>query len=122
MNVLKTGCKAMDAMIDGVVLLVICEPQMTGIGGEYFFSTAGSNEIHALNGSGQASSRSDATSLREYGLAPIPLHRAYTAKVLGAISAFFTRSETADGLVWMLFWGQKFTMQTGYLGRITRRL
>ena len=55
-DILERGGNAMDAAIAGAVLLGICEPQMTGIGGDCFvlYSPAGSDEVHALNGSGRA--------------------------------------------------------------------
>ena len=55
-SVLKEGGNAMDAAIAGAVLLGLCEPQMTGIGGDCFvlFSPAGSNDVRSLNGSGCA--------------------------------------------------------------------
>ncbi len=56
----------MDAAIAGAVLLGICEPQMTGIGGDCFvlFSRGGSDEIHAVNGSGRAPAAATAADLR----------------------------------------------------------
>jgi len=54
-DILKRGGNAMDAAITGAVLLGICEPQMTGIGGDCFllYTRAGSDTIHAFNGSGR---------------------------------------------------------------------
>ena len=56
LDILKQGGNAMDAAIAGAVILGICEPQMTGIGGDCFtlVSPAGSNEVFAFNGSGRA--------------------------------------------------------------------
>ncbi len=52
-DILKSGGNAMDAAIAGAVLLGLCEPQMTGIGGDCFvlFSPPGSDDIKAMNGS-----------------------------------------------------------------------
>ena len=64
-DVLKDGGNAMDAAIAGAVLLGICEPQMTGIGGDCFvlFSPAGRDDVIAMNGSGCAPAN-----LTEFGL------------------------------------------------------
>ena len=52
---LKAGGNAMDAAITGAVLLGICEPQMTGIGGDCFVLWSDQDgEMKSLNGSGRA--------------------------------------------------------------------
>ncbi|MBB3994351.1 gamma-glutamyltranspeptidase/glutathione hydrolase [Sulfitobacter undariae] len=99
-DVLERGGNAMDAAIAGAVLLGICEPQMTGIGGDCFvlWSEGGSDTVHALNGSGRAPAALDAAHLRDSGEATVPLHSAHAVTVPGAIDAFCHLSETVGKL------------------------
>jgi len=94
-DIMRRGGTAMDAAIAGAVLLGICEPQMTGIGGDLFalISPAGSNDILALNGSGRAPQGLDAETLRSAGHAAMPLNHPHAVTVPGAIDAFCTLSE-----------------------------
>ncbi|MEO0939365.1 MAG: gamma-glutamyltransferase family protein [Pseudomonadota bacterium] len=94
-DIMRRGGTAMDAAIAGAVLLGICEPQMTGIGGDLFalVSPAGSDEIVALNGSGRAPAGLDADALRAEGLATMPLCHPHAVTVPGAIDAFCTLSD-----------------------------
>ncbi|WP_415401263.1 gamma-glutamyltransferase family protein [Tateyamaria sp. SN3-11] len=96
---MKAGGNAMDAAIAGAVLLGICEPQMTGIGGDCFvlWSDA-SGQIKALNGSGRAPAALDAAALRNTGAAVVPPYSAHAVTVPGAIDAFCTLSETVGKL------------------------
>ncbi len=89
-NILERGGNAMDAAIAGAVLLGICEPQMTGIGGDCFvlFSPAGSDDIKAMNGSGKAPAGLTAEMLREKGHVTVPRQTADAVTVPGAIDAF----------------------------------
>lgn len=68
-QMLEAGGNAMDAAIAGAVLLGICEPQSTGIGGDAFclFNLPGSDEVLALNASGRAPAGIDADALRAGG-------------------------------------------------------
>lgn len=94
-DILERGGNAMDAAIAGAVLLGICEPQSTGIGGDCFvlFSPAGSDEIHALNGSGRAPAAADAAALRARGETAVALDGVDSVTIPGAIDAFCTLSE-----------------------------
>ncbi|SFB01678.1 gamma-glutamyltransferase 2. Threonine peptidase. MEROPS family T03 [Poseidonocella pacifica] len=95
LDILKKGGNAMDAAIAGAILLGICEPQMTGIGGDCFalWSPAGSDEIHAMNGSGRAPAGSDADALRGEGHSTMPLNDARSVTIPTAIDAFCRLSE-----------------------------
>jgi len=89
-DILKAGGNAVDAAIAGAVLLGFCEPQMTGLGGDCFvlFKPAGSEDIHALNGSGRAPMGLDAAALRARGLTTMPLYAPEAVTIPGAVDAF----------------------------------
>ena len=99
-DVLERGGNAMDAAIAGAVLLGICEPQMTGIGGDCFvlWAEAGSDKVHALNGSGRAPAALDAAQLRDAGEKVVPLRSPHAVTVPGAIDAFCYLSENVGKL------------------------
>ncbi|MHA6262980.1 gamma-glutamyltransferase family protein [Arenibacterium sp. CAU 1754] len=99
-DILKRGGNAMDAAIAGAVVLGICEPQMTGIGGDCFvlYTQPGSDEIKALNGSGRAPAAASAQALRDQGHAKVPLRSVDSVTVPGAMDAFCHLSETAGKL------------------------
>ncbi|NUB46398.1 gamma-glutamyltransferase family protein [Fertoebacter nigrum] len=89
-DILKSGGNAVDAAIAGAVLLGICEPQMTGLGGDCFvlLKPAGEERVVALNGSGRAPAGLSAAALRERGLAAVPLHGVEAVTLPGAVDAF----------------------------------
>ncbi len=99
-DILERGGNAMDAAIAGAVLLGICEPQMTGIGGDCFvlYSAPGSNEIKALNGSGRAPAALDAGMLRDSGEKVVPLRSAHAVTIPGAMDAFCHLAESVGSL------------------------
>ena len=99
-DILKRGGNAMDAAIAGAVLLGICEPQMTGTGGDCFvlWTRPGSDDIQALNGSGRAPAAADPQALRDRGLDAIPLHGVESVTIPTAIDAFCHLSETEGRL------------------------
>ncbi|WP_298259788.1 gamma-glutamyltransferase family protein [uncultured Litoreibacter sp.] len=89
-QMLEAGGNAVDAAIAGAVLLGICEPQMTGIGGDCFvlLQKSGESEAIALNGSGRAPKAMSAAKLRARGLNAIPKDTADAITLPGAVDAF----------------------------------
>ncbi len=89
-DTLQAGGNAVDAAIAGAVLLGICEPQMTGIGGDCFVlvKPAGEERVIALNGSGRAPKGLSAHSLRARGLTAVPINGVEAVTLPGAMDAF----------------------------------
>lgn len=95
-DILKSGGNAVDAAIAGAVLLGLCEPAMTGIGGDCFVlvKPAGSEDVIALNGSGRAPAALSGAELRAKGHSAMPIFGDPAAvTVPGAIDAFCQLSE-----------------------------
>ena len=94
-DILKRGGNAMDAAIAGAVLLGICEPHMTGIGGDCFvlWSHGDGDKVHALNGSGRAPAALNADLLRGGGHTEMPEKGVHTVTLPGAMDAFCHLSE-----------------------------
>jgi len=89
-QMLEAGGNAVDAAIAAAVLLGICEPQSTGIGGDCFIllKPAGSEDVVALNGSGRAPAGLSAQKLRDAGHKTVPVGSPDSVTVPGAIDAF----------------------------------
>ncbi|KAF0174562.1 MAG: gamma-glutamyltranspeptidase [Rhodobacteraceae bacterium] len=92
---LEAGGNAVDAALAGAVLLGICEPQMTGIGGDCFVlvKPAGEDRILALNGSGRAPKACSAQAMRDRGLQAVPLRGVDPVTIPGAMDAFCRLSQ-----------------------------
>ena len=93
--ILEQGGNAVDAAIAGAFLLGICEPQMTGLGGDCFVlvKPAGSETILALNGSGRAPAALTAEALRAAGHQTVPLRGIEPVTLPGAVDAFCRLSD-----------------------------
>lgn len=89
-QILEAGGNAVDAAIAGAVTLGICEPQMTGIGGDCFvlINPPQSTDIIALNGSGRAPAGLSSEKLRASGHTSMPLDSADAVTIPGAVDAF----------------------------------
>ncbi|MCA2010856.1 gamma-glutamyltransferase family protein [Cereibacter sphaeroides] len=90
LSLLQQGGNAVDAAIGAGVLLGLCEPQMTGIGGDCFalIKPAGEERIVALNGSGRAPMGLDVGAMRDKGLGAVPVYGVESVTMPGAIDAF----------------------------------
>jgi gamma-glutamyltranspeptidase/glutathione hydrolase len=94
-QILKDGGNAVDAAIAAAVLLGICEPQATGIGGDCFvlLKPVGEERVVALNGSGRAPKKLRADTLRSAGFKMLPLNEPAAVTIPGAVDAFCRLSE-----------------------------
>ena len=88
-QILEAGGNAVDAAIAAATLLGICEPMMTGLGGDCFvlLKPPGEERVLALNGSGRAPVRADAAQLRARGWQRMPEQGVDTVTVPGAVDA-----------------------------------
>ncbi len=95
LDVLKSGGNAVDAAIAGAVLLGVCEPHMTGIGGDCFalVKPAGSDDVISLNASGRAPRILDPGRLRTDGLDAIENGHHASITLPGAVDGFCRLSE-----------------------------
>lgn len=89
-QMMEAGGNAVDAAIAGAVLLGLCEPQMTGIGGDCFvlIDKPGDAGIVALNGSGRAPKGLSAAAMRARKLNNVPTDTPDAVTIPGAIDAF----------------------------------
>lgn len=90
MQIMDEGGNAVDAAVAAALLLGLCEPMMTGLGGDLFALVwpAGADRPVALNASGRAPAASDAAALRAAGHASIPTESAHSVSVPGAVDGF----------------------------------
>ena len=89
-GLLQAGGNAVDAAIGAALVLGICEPQMTGIGGDAFalIRPAGGGDVVALNASGRAPAGLSAAALRDAGHTRIPTYGIEAVTVPGAVDGF----------------------------------
>lgn len=89
-QLLEAGGNAVDAAIGAAVLLGLCEPHSTGIGGDCFvlIKPPGERNIIALNGSGRSPLGLSSETLINSGLKSMPLYGVESITVPGAIDAF----------------------------------
>lgn len=89
-RLLQDGGNAVDAAIGAAVLLGLCEPQMTGLGGDAFvlIKPPGEDRVVAMNGSGRAPKGLSAAAMRAAGHAAVPVYGVEAITLPGAVDAF----------------------------------
>lgn len=87
-DTLKRGGNAVDAAIAGAILLGLCEPQMTGLGGDMFALIAKDGNIRGLNASGRAPAGISADKMRANGHQTVPTYAVEAVTVPGAVDGF----------------------------------
>lgn len=89
-EILREGGNAVDAAIAAGVALGVCEPQMTGIGGDCFvlLKPPGEERIVALNGSGRSPKGLSAEVIRAAGHQTVPTYGIESVTLPGAVDAF----------------------------------
>ena len=87
---MSKGGNAIDAAISAALMLVLCEPQSTGLFGDAFaiIKSKKSDKIIGLNGSGKAPEALNSNILLSKGIKEIPLDSVHSITVPGAISLF----------------------------------
>ncbi len=99
-QILEAGGNAVDAGIAAAMVLNICEPQMTGLGGDCFAllqPSAGAAFV-GLNASGRAPAALSAERLRQAGHATIPDQSADAVTIPGAVDGFVRLSNDYGSL------------------------
>ena len=90
LDAMNKGGNAIDAAITSALMLVLCEPQSTGLFGDAFaiIKTKKSKNIIGLNGSGKAPINLTSDTLLSENMDKIPLNSAHSVTVPGAVSLF----------------------------------
>ena len=94
-RILEDGGNAVDAAIAGAVLLGLCEPQSTGLGGDCFalVKLPDKDNIIAMNGSGKAPAAIDPGSIRGSGKLALDEYKPEAITIPGAVDAFCRLAE-----------------------------
>ncbi|MEM6743700.1 MAG: gamma-glutamyltransferase family protein [Pseudomonadota bacterium] len=88
-EMLEAGGNAVDAAVAGAVVLGLCEPQMTGLGGDMFaLVEKEGEEIVGLNASGRAPAALTAAMLRDAGHDKMPKGTAHAVTIPTAVDGF----------------------------------
>ncbi len=89
-SILESGGNAVDAGIAAAMVLNICEPQMTGLGGDCFalLKPGNSENFIGLNASGRAPKALSAARLRDLGHVAMPENNAAAVTIPGAVDGF----------------------------------
>lgn len=121
LSILETGGNAFDAAICAAAMLVVLEPQASGLGGDSFVLgySARSREIIAMNGSGRSGSRASADILRQQGVTQMPLRGALSVTCPGAVDAWERLHRDHGKMEWGKLFETSITLASGVDARST---
>jgi len=90
LDIMSKGGNAIDAAISAALMLVLCEPQSTGLFGDAFaiFKTEKSSKLVGMNGSGRSPSNISSDLLTDAGYDEIPLDSVHSITLPGAVALF----------------------------------
>ena len=90
LDAMSKGGNAVDAAITAALMLVLCEPQSTGLFGDAFaiIKSKKAKGIIGLNGSGKAPMALSSNTLLSKNKREIPLESVHSVTVPGAVSLF----------------------------------
>ncbi len=114
-RILEEGGNAVDAAIAGAVLLGLCEPQSTGLGGDCFalVKLPNKEEIISINGSGRAPAAIDPSRIRASGNSVLNEYKPESVTIPGAVDTFCQLEEDFGkvGLVKVLAPAIKYALE-----------
>jgi gamma-glutamyltranspeptidase/glutathione hydrolase len=89
-EVLKAGGTAADAAVAVNAVLAVTQPNMCGVGGDFFclYYEAGTRRVHFLNGAGRSGSRAGLDELRRRGMDRLPVVGPPAVSVPGCVRAW----------------------------------
>lgn len=89
-EILKAGGTVADAAIATNAILAVTQPNMCGLGGDFFclYREAGSGRVTFLNGAGRSAAAASAEHIRRQGLEAIPRRSAFGVSVPGCVQGW----------------------------------
>lgn len=101
-KVLNAGGNAIDAAVATSFALSVLQPQLSGLGGDYFalIYKADSGRVYFINGSGYSSKLVSADLFRSLGINEIPPNSPYSITVPGMVDALYNMWSRFGTLEW----------------------
>jgi len=101
-KVLSSGGNAVDAAVATSFALSVLQPQLSGLGGDYFalIYIASEGKVYFINGSGYSPRSLNPDFLRSLGLKEIPPHTPYSITIPGMVDALHNMWSRFGSIEW----------------------